>query len=65
MPDIPAVDVPAEGLERMRGKMDVVLINPQYTTAMLLGDKVEDSERMVSLIAPPKTRTSICFGAGS
>src|ERR1700712_131585 len=41
----------AEGLERMRGKMDVVLIDPQYTTAMLLGDKVEDSERMVPLIA--------------
>ena len=26
-------------------------MDPQYTTAMLLGDKVEDSERMVRLIA--------------
>jgi hypothetical protein len=31
--------------------MDVVLIDPQYTTAMLLDDKAEASERMVSLIS--------------
>jgi hypothetical protein len=48
-----------EGLERMRGKMDVVLINPQYTTAMLLGDKVDDSERMVALIAAAAKEASV------
>ncbi|HEX3113832.1 MAG TPA: SGNH/GDSL hydrolase family protein [Bradyrhizobium sp.] len=41
-----------EGLDRLRGKpMDVVLIDPQYTTAMLLDDKAEASARMVSLIS--------------
>lgn len=49
----------AEGLDRMRGKMDVVLIDPQYTTAMLLGDKVEDSERMVPLIAAVAKNASV------
>jgi hypothetical protein len=42
----------AEGLDRLRGKpMDVMLIDPQYTTAMLLDDKAEASARMVSLIS--------------
>ncbi len=42
----------AEGLDRLRGKpMDVVLIDPQYTTAMLLDVKAEASARMVSLIS--------------
>jgi GDSL-like lipase/acylhydrolase family protein len=41
-----------EGLDRLRGKpMDVMLIDPQYTTAMLLDDKAEASARMVSLIS--------------
>jgi hypothetical protein len=42
----------AEGLQRLRGRpMDVVLIDPQYVPAMLLDDRAEDSERMVSLIS--------------
>jgi hypothetical protein len=42
----------AEGLGQLREKpMDVLLIDPQYVTAMLLDDKAEASERMVSLIA--------------
>jgi len=42
----------ADGLERLRGKqMDVVLIDPQYTPAMLLDDRAEMAERMVSLIS--------------
>jgi hypothetical protein len=42
----------AEGLDQLRGKpMDIVLIDPQYTTAMLLDDKADASERMVSLIS--------------
>jgi hypothetical protein len=42
----------AEGLDRLRGKpMDVMLIDPQYTTAMLLDNKAEASARMVSLIS--------------
>jgi hypothetical protein len=42
----------AEGLDLLRDRpMDVVLIDPQYTTAMLLDDKAEASERMVSLIS--------------
>jgi flagellar biosynthesis/type III secretory pathway chaperone len=31
--------------------MDVMLIDPQYVTAMLLDDKAELSERMVQLIS--------------
>jgi hypothetical protein len=42
----------AEGLNLLVGKpIDVVLIDPQYTTAMLFDDKVEASERMVTLIS--------------
>jgi hypothetical protein len=42
----------AEGLRRLRAApMDVLLIDPQYTPAMLFDDKAEASERMVSLIA--------------
>jgi hypothetical protein len=42
----------AQGLDLLQGKpIDVVLIDPQYTTAMLLDDKAEASERMVSLIS--------------
>jgi hypothetical protein len=40
------------GLARLRGHpMDVLLIDPQYVTAMLLDDKAELSARMVSLIS--------------
>ena len=31
--------------------MDVLLIDPQYVTAMLFDKKADDSDRMVSLIA--------------
>jgi hypothetical protein len=42
----------AEGLQRLRVEsMDVLLIDPQYTPAMLFDDKAEASERMVSLIS--------------
>jgi hypothetical protein len=42
----------ASGLERLRSRpMDVILIDPQYVTAMLLDDRADLSERMVSLIA--------------
>jgi hypothetical protein len=42
------------GLKRLcadRTQMDVMLIDPQYVTAMLLDDRAELSERMVRLIA--------------
>ena len=40
------------GLIELRDQpMDVLLIDPQYVTAMLLDNKIDDSERMVSLIA--------------
>lgn len=42
----------AKGLALLQDRpIDVVLIDPQYTTAMLLDDKAEASERMVSLIS--------------
>ena len=42
----------AEGLRRLSEKrMDMLLIDPQYTPAMLFDDKAEASERMVSLIS--------------
>jgi hypothetical protein len=42
----------AEGLQRLRDEpMDVLLIDPQYTPAMLFDDKADASERMVSLIS--------------
>jgi hypothetical protein len=42
------------GLKRLcadPGKMDVILLDPQYVTAMLRDDKAELSERMVKLIS--------------
>jgi hypothetical protein len=39
--------------------MDVLLIDPQYAAAMLMGDKVEDSERMVALIAAAAERANV------
>ena len=42
----------SDGLARLHGEpTDVLLIDPQYVTAMLLDKKADDSERMVSLIA--------------
>jgi len=50
----------AEGLDRLRGKpMDVVLIDPQYTPAMLLDDKADASERMVSLISDAAEKAGV------
>jgi hypothetical protein len=48
------------GLQRLRGQpMDVLLIDPQYAPAMLMGDKVEDSERMVALIAAAAEKANV------
>ena len=42
----------AEGLARLREHpLDVVMMDPQYVTAMLVDDKADASDRMVSLIA--------------
>lgn len=42
----------AEGLARLRQyPVDVVMMDPQYVTAMLLDDKADASERIVSVIA--------------
>jgi GDSL-like Lipase/Acylhydrolase family len=49
--DQAAADI-ATGLQRLRGEpMDVVLVDPQYTPAMLFDGKAEASERIVSLIS--------------
>jgi DNA-binding transcriptional regulator YbjK len=39
--------------------MDVVLMDPQYVTAMLLDEKVSDSERMVSLISTAAEKAKV------
>jgi hypothetical protein len=50
----------AAGLERLRGQpMDVVLMDPQYVTAMLLDERAEDSERMVSLISAAAEKANV------
>src|ERR1019366_7680412 len=50
----------SEGLERLRKQpMDVLLINPQYVTAMLLDSRAEDSARMVSLISAAAERAQV------
>jgi hypothetical protein len=50
----------AEGLQRMSVEpMDVLLIDPQYTPAMLFDDKAEASERMVSLISAEADRAKV------
>jgi hypothetical protein len=50
----------AEGLQRMSVEpMDVLLIDPQYTPAMLFDDKAEASERMVSLISAAADRAKV------
>ncbi len=50
----------AEGLQRLRvAPMDVLLIDPQYTPAMLFDDKAEASERIVSLIAAAAANANV------
>jgi len=50
----------AQGLQRLSGeRMDVLLIDPQYTPAMLFDDKIEASERMVSLISAAAEKANI------
>ncbi len=50
----------AGGLERLRGQpMDVVLMDPQYVTAMLLDERAEDSERMVALISAAAEKANV------
>ena len=52
----------AEGLTRLRAQpMDVVMMDPQYVTAMLLDDKADASNRIVSMIASAadKARVSV------
>lgn len=46
------IDKIAEGLKLLRGRptMDIILIDPQYVTAMLFDDNAELSEKMVSAI---------------
>ena len=50
------------GLDRLRAdpiRMDVMLIDPQYVPAMLLDDKADLSERMVSLISAAAERAHV------
>jgi len=50
----------AAGLLRLRGQpLDVLLIDPQYVTAMLLDDRAELSARMVSLIAAEAEKAGV------
>jgi hypothetical protein len=45
-------DAIRDGLKKLNGKnLDVLLIDPQYVTAMLRDDCADESEQMVSLIA--------------
>ena len=54
-----AADI-ATGLQRLRGKhMDVVLIDPQYTPAMLFDGRADASERMVSLISAAAAKAKV------
>ncbi len=48
------------GLARLRGhSMDVLLIDPQYVTAMLLDGRADDSARMVSLISAAAEKAEV------
>jgi hypothetical protein len=50
----------SEGLAQLRGQpMDVLLIDPQYVTAMLLDNKADDSARMVSLMAAAAEKAGV------
>jgi hypothetical protein len=57
--DQAAADI-ATGLQRLSGKpMDVLLIDPQYTPAMLFDGKAEASERIVSLISAAADKAKV------
>ena len=50
----------AAGLLRLRGQpMDVLLIDPQYVTAMLLDAKADASARMVALISAAAAKAEV------
>src|SRR4051794_8234570 len=50
----------AEGLAWLEGRpTDVVLMDPQYVTAMLLDDRADASDRMVTLIARAADRAKV------
>jgi hypothetical protein len=50
----------SEGLVQLRSQpTDVLLIDPQYVTAMLLDKKADDSDRMVSLIAAAAEKAGV------
>lgn len=50
----------AEGLVRLRQHpIDVVMMDPQYVTAMLLDDKADASDRIVSLIAGAAAKAGV------
>ena len=56
----------AAGLDRLAGRaMDVVLMDLQYTTAIVGPDKIKAAEEMVSRIsaAGGEAQTSMCFAA--
>ena len=48
------------GLEKLAGKdFDVVLMDPQYVTAMLRDESADESEQMVSLIAAAAEKAQV------
>jgi hypothetical protein len=50
----------AEGLARLRQyPIDVVMMDPQYVTAMLLDERADASDRMVSLIASAAEKAGV------
>ena len=50
----------AEGLARLQQyPVDVVMMDPQYVPAMLLGDKADASDRIVSLIASAAEKAGV------
>jgi len=56
----------AAGLERLRGQpMDVVLMDPQYVTAMLLDERAEDSERMADIGRCPEGERQFVSALGA
>jgi hypothetical protein len=49
-----------QGLDQLSGQdCDIILMDSQYVTAMLLDDKVEASERMMSLIAAAADKAKV------
>lgn len=50
----------AAGLKQLRDRaMDMVLMDPQYVTAMLCDDKAEDSTQMVALISAEAEKAKV------